>query len=159
MSDYPSKTGVPKELENVPYWDSAHPAFTWEDRLGIIANSGHPPLPIEINEKVRAAFPRLHSRSLIWLAEQLGKSARTIRRYCEAGLIPGAYRSRGRHWRVTCGLKKLAKIRKSIAAFERKSRGKIRLPKTAHEISFSKQLARDESSKISEPNIPAILTA
>ena len=32
--------------------------------------------------------------------KQLGRSASTIRTWCGAGLIPGAYRLRGREWRI-----------------------------------------------------------
>lgn len=37
----------------------------------------------------------------IWnLARSLGKSRRTIQRWCEKGLIPGAIRTKGGHWRI-----------------------------------------------------------
>jgi AcrR family transcriptional regulator len=34
------------------------------------------------------------------IARKLNKHPRTIRRWCELGLIPGAYRTKGGHWRI-----------------------------------------------------------
>lgn len=65
---------------------------------------------------------KLPAKSLRWLAEQLGKTTRTVRRYCEAGLILGAYRTDGGHWRISSSLKTLKRVRSSIKAFERKNK-------------------------------------
>lgn len=35
------------------------------------------------------------------IAPFIEKDARTLRRWCEAGLVPGAYRSAGGHWRIS----------------------------------------------------------
>jgi|GEM_PF-3816364 len=35
------------------------------------------------------------------IAPFIEKDARTLRRWCEAGLVPGAYRSEGGHWRIS----------------------------------------------------------
>lgn len=35
------------------------------------------------------------------VAPFIEKDARTLRRWCEAGLVPGAYRSEGGHWRIS----------------------------------------------------------
>jgi predicted transcriptional regulator len=40
------------------------------------------------------------SGSLEFLAEKLGKTQRQIREYCRAGYVPGAYQTKGGHWRV-----------------------------------------------------------
>lgn len=62
------------------------------------------------------------SKSLAWLARALKKDKRTIRRYCERGLIPGAYRTTGNHWRVkqTNKRKVLIQVRQAISSFSRK---------------------------------------
>ena len=39
--------------------------------------------------------------SLGYVAHLLGKNPRTIRRWCEGGLIPGAYQTAGGQWRVS----------------------------------------------------------
>ena len=45
-------------------------------------------------------FERFKS-SLGYVAQLLEKNPRTIRRWCESGLIPGAYRTGGGQWRVS----------------------------------------------------------
>jgi len=34
------------------------------------------------------------------LASEMGVSRRTVQRWCEAGKVPGAYRTKGGHWRL-----------------------------------------------------------
>src|SRR6266516_4303123 len=38
--------------------------------------------------------------SLTSLASEKGVSRRTVQRWCAAGKVPGAYRTKGGHWRV-----------------------------------------------------------
>jgi hypothetical protein len=57
--------------------------------------------------------------SLQHLARQLGKSARQIRRYCELGLVPGAERTPGGHWRVRTTPEILRKALSAITPFTR----------------------------------------
>lgn len=66
---------------------------------------------------------RLPVKSLQWLVDRLGKSARTVRRWCELGLIPGAVRTKGGHWRVRCSAKIVAKVRRAVDGFARRRFG------------------------------------
>jgi excisionase family DNA binding protein len=54
------------------------------------------------------------------LALQLGKSERTVRRWCDRGLIPGAYRTKGGHWRIPKeAIRRYDEIAKSAESFSR----------------------------------------
>ena len=64
---------------------------------------------------------KLPRKSLHWLADELEKSSRQVRRYCELGFVPGAYRTKGGHWRVRCGRRTLVMVRRSIREISRKS--------------------------------------
>ncbi len=64
---------------------------------------------------------KIPRKSLHWLAVELGKSARQVRRYCELGLVPGAYRTKGGHWRVRSGRRALVMVRRKIRGLTRKS--------------------------------------
>lgn len=64
---------------------------------------------------------KLPRKSLHWLAIELEKTSRQVRRYCEQGLVPGAYRTKGGHWRVRCGRRTLVMVRRNIRDFTRKS--------------------------------------
>jgi excisionase family DNA binding protein len=44
--------------------------------------------------------PALDDLTVESAGKQLGRSASTLRTWCAAGLIPGAYRLRGREWRI-----------------------------------------------------------
>jgi hypothetical protein len=61
-------------------------------------------------------------QSLEFLALALGKSSRTVRRYCEQGIIPKKHCSRtnGGHWRVNHGKDIVTAVKKAIKDFERK---------------------------------------
>jgi hypothetical protein len=61
----------------------------------------------------------LAPKSLVWLASLLGNSPKTIRRYCEKGIVLGAFRTEGGHWRVSLSRKNVAAVRQAIADFER----------------------------------------
>lgn len=39
-------------------------------------------------------------RAISGIAADWGVSQRTVRRWCERGLLPGAYRTKGGHWRI-----------------------------------------------------------
>lgn len=43
------------------------------------------------------------SVSLSKLADAIGKSQRTLRRYCELGLVPDAYQRKSGHWKIRKG--------------------------------------------------------
>jgi AraC-like DNA-binding protein len=59
--------------------------------------------------------------SLPELAKRLEKSPRTIRRWCDRGLVPGAYRTPGGHWRIADAPADLAKTASEAAkGFSRK---------------------------------------
>jgi hypothetical protein len=76
------------------------------------------------------------SVSLLTLAKGLGKNQRSIRRWCELGIIPGAYRSKGGHWRV-----RRFKLREQLKVIERvKKFARVRssLPKN-NQILFDKE--------------------
>jgi len=61
------------------------------------------------------------SVSLLEVAKSLGKNPRTIRRWCERGFVPGAYRTKGRHWRIRkLTMKTLAIIQERVASFARR---------------------------------------
>lgn len=69
------------------------------------------------------------AKSLEWLARRLNKSTRTVRRYCEIGLVPGAYRTKGGtggkgHWRVKRGWRDVKAVRRAIDEFGRASKTK-----------------------------------
>ncbi|MEI6033936.1 MAG: helix-turn-helix domain-containing protein [Verrucomicrobiae bacterium] len=54
------------------------------------------------------------------LALQLGKSERTVRRWCDRGLIPGAHRTKGGHWRIPKeAIRRYDEIAKSAESFSR----------------------------------------
>lgn len=42
----------------------------------------------------------LSDLSVVGAGQVLARSPSTIREYCRAGLLPGAYRQRGREWRI-----------------------------------------------------------
>ncbi len=69
--------------------------------------------------KERSRLPR---KSLQWLAQELKKSPRQVRRYCELGLVPGAYMTKGGHWRVRSGLRAVQTVLKGTSTFRRKTR-------------------------------------
>jgi DNA-binding transcriptional MerR regulator len=71
-------------------------AEDWESAL-LNGEVGHAPLRMTEPPDAR---PRV---TLPLLAAALGKDVRTVRRYCEQGLIPGAYRTKGGHWRFRGG--------------------------------------------------------
>jgi transposase len=56
------------------------------------------------------------------IAKNLGKSLRTVRRWCELGLIPGAYRKRGGgHWRVRrFRIQEALEVEKRVKGFSRR---------------------------------------
>jgi hypothetical protein len=53
--------------------------------------------------------------------EVFSKDQRTIRRWCEKGLVPGAYRTKGGHWRIRA--KKYYLIKPRIDGFARDRKG------------------------------------
>ena len=60
------------------------------------------------------------------LALRFGRKDSTVREWCEAGLFPGAYKLRGREWRVPfAGV--LAFEKQERIRGRRRSRGRIRL--------------------------------
>jgi len=67
--------------------------------------------------------PRRHhcrNFTLKKLALQLGKSERTVRRWCDRGLVPGAYRTKGGHWRIPKeAVRRFDEIDKNASAFSR----------------------------------------
>ena len=81
---------------------------------------------IETMKRVRTAVKskskNQSSQSLAFLALALGKSPRTVRRYCEQGIIPKEHCSRtdGGHWRVNRGEDIVTAVKKAIKDFERK---------------------------------------
>jgi len=91
------------------------------------------------------------AKSLQWLAQLLGKDARTVRRYCELGLVPGAWRTTGGHWRVRRGTKTVKQVRRAIEAFARRSKtawerkaekGRRRTERTAKAVHVAYTFAR-----------------
>lgn len=112
-----------------------HPGYTSEEARVFVSSIGRPPLPLtrqEIEED-RLHRPRTNYRSIKWLAMKLGKSLRTVRRYCEHGIIPNAKRSKGEtgHWRVSSSRKTVALVRRAIRDFERNRSWSDRRPGTA----------------------------
>lgn len=57
--------------------------------------------------------------SLQFLATKLGKTARQVRDYCKAGLVPGARQTAGGHWRVDYQNDTVDKTRAAIGEFAR----------------------------------------
>ena len=45
-------------------------------------------------------MPKLAALPMSGIAQQLGVPLRTMRRRCEVGEVPGAYQTRGGHWRI-----------------------------------------------------------
>jgi hypothetical protein len=83
---------------------------------------------------------KLPRKSLHWLAVELEKTSRQVRRYCEQGLVPGAYRTKGGHWRVRCGRRTLVMVQRNIRDFTRKSW-------THSERRFSRERAEAETTR------------
>jgi hypothetical protein len=74
--------------------------------------------------------PALDDLTVESAGKQLGRSASTLRTWCGAGLIPGAYRLRGREWRIPPAalrtmLDKQAEAKTDIAPGRRKGKGKL----------------------------------
>ena len=64
--------------------------------------------------------PRTPEGSLREFARLLEKSTKQIRRYCQCGLIPGAYQTPKGHWRVPYDPQSVEQAQERIAEFERK---------------------------------------
>ncbi|HLX70186.1 MAG TPA: hypothetical protein VKV04_11225 [Verrucomicrobiae bacterium] len=81
-----------------------------------------PPLPAVLRRK-RTGLSKVRSRdSLAVLAYACEKHVRTVGNWCRAGLVPGAYRTRGGHWRVKITAATIPELLKRM-------RGRIRKPK------------------------------
>lgn len=59
-------------------------------------------------------YENLPKNSLQHLAAKLGKSSRQVRRLCQAGLVPNAYRTAGGHWRIRNSSAILVRVREAI---------------------------------------------
>jgi hypothetical protein len=59
--------------------------------------------------------------SLLEVSKIFSKDQRTIRRWCEKRLIPGAYRTKGGHWRIRA--KKIYFIKPRVDGFSRDRSG------------------------------------
>lgn len=88
----------------------------------------HARLHAEMQKKLGRRVPnpgwKRPAKSLEWLARRLRKTARTVRRYCENGLVPGAFRTPKGHWRVNYNLQLVEAVRRAIEKFERNSKNK-----------------------------------
>ncbi len=90
------------------------------------------------------------SVSLLRLARDLGKNQRTIRRWCDLGLVTGAYRKRGAgHWRVRrWNLRVRMQIEASVAEFARRrtplKASEAKLLKTVAQVFSPASLRRDD---------------
>ena len=64
----------------------------------------------------------LPAKSLRWLAAQIGKHERTVRRYCENGVVPErfAWRTTGGHWRVSSSKRAVRDVRRAMEPFARR---------------------------------------
>jgi transcriptional regulator GlxA family with amidase domain len=82
--------------------------------------------------------------SLPELARRLEKSPRTIRRWCERGLVPGAYRTTGGHWRIADAPADLVKTASEAAkGFARKRAAKGSFQKFGERITqWAKEIQR-----------------
>lgn len=62
------------------------------------------------------------AKSLKWLAAQIGKSTRTVREYCKAGVVPEkfAWRTAGGHWRVSSSKRAVRAVRRAMESFARR---------------------------------------
>jgi hypothetical protein len=134
MSDSEHKTGVEKFvindgygdlLRNKPWLDPAaaakagslmgiRPIIFWKSKdprdQGLLTI-----------DNFKRQKPSVPAKSLQWLALRLKKSTRTVKRYCELGLVPGAWRTNGEtgHWRVPHGNKTVIAVRRRIKQFAR----------------------------------------
>ena len=67
------------------------------------------------------SFEHVMSVSLLEVAKSLGKNPRTIRRWCERRFVPGAYRTKGGHWRIRkMTLKTVTIIQNRVSSFARR---------------------------------------
>jgi hypothetical protein len=120
MSVSATVSGAPRRAGVTPFYDEGHPAFSALEKLQVVASSGRPPIWFaDEADEWREDNSTIPARSLQWLALALEKSPRTVRRYCELGLVLGARQTKGGHWRVTAGRRILAAVRKAIHDFER----------------------------------------
>ena len=58
------------------------------------------------------------------ISRAFGKSHRTIQRWCEEGIVPGAYRTRGGHWRIRSKERAFAALEKRRRAWGIKLRNR-----------------------------------
>jgi hypothetical protein len=66
-----------------------------EELLELLSGAG-----VVMVGKEPAPPSRVADFSVREVAEQFGRAGSTVRGWCEAGLLPGAYRARGRQWRI-----------------------------------------------------------
>lgn len=113
-----------------------HPELDPLGALKVIAGQGVPwnalPLPSERTGESLATIlfrqtrqrpkSKRPAKSLKWLAAQLGKHERTVRRYCESGVVPEkfAWRTSGGHWRVSSSKQAVFAVRRAMEPFERR---------------------------------------
>lgn len=58
--------------------------------------------------------------SIEFLAEKLAKTSRQVREYCKKGLVPGAYQTKGGHWRVRYEDDTVDRVRDAVGGSSRR---------------------------------------
>ena len=64
----------------------------------------------------------VHAKPTVkFLAQLLGKDAETIKLYCQQGLVPGAFKTKGGHWRIAEGRFNLETLKKRLGKVKQRN--------------------------------------
>jgi hypothetical protein len=114
-ADFPRNSKELRERGKVP-----DPSFegNWEAELEELCEM----IDLCNSSPRRVNWRNLPRGSLQLLAKRLRKSQRQVRRYCELGLIPGAFRTPNGHWRIPLRDGTVREAKTAITKFSRREK-------------------------------------
>ncbi len=117
-------------LENGP---GTHPPLkvTADWRISLLRDYRGLSRPVSESARIRSILdicgieiPALdvHSKPTVkFLAQLLGKDAKSIKLYCQQGLVPGAFKTKGGHWRIAEGRFNLETLKKRLGKVKQRN--------------------------------------